>query len=116
MTIIPNQLYHIYNQGNNKEQIFKDRADYLLFLKKYRELIYPIAETVCYSLMPNHFHFLINTTPKSAERVLLGKIESTQLGNGFRLLTSGYANVFNKNMNVLGRYFAKKHRPKILKQ
>lgn len=114
MTIIPNQLYHIYNQGNNKEQIFKDRADYLLFLKKYRELIYPVAETVCYSLMPNHFHFLINTNPKSAEKVLLGRIESTQLGNGFRLLTSGYANEFNKKYERSGSLFRQKTQAKNL--
>jgi putative transposase len=114
MTILPNQLYHIYNQGNNKEQIFKDRADYLLFLKKYREIIHPITETVCYSLMPNHFHFLINTTPKSAEKVLLGKIESTQLGNGFRLLTSGYANEFNKKYDRSGSLFRQKTQAKNL--
>ena len=114
MTIIPNQLYHIYNQGNNKEQIFKDRTDYLLFLKKYREIIHPVAETVCYSLMPNHFHFLINTTPKSSEKVSLGKIESTQLGNGFRILTSGYANEFNKRYKRSGSLFRQKTQAKNL--
>jgi hypothetical protein len=32
MKILPNQLYHIYNQGNNKETIFHEQSDYLRFL------------------------------------------------------------------------------------
>ena len=27
-------LYHIYNQGNNKQKIFFNRENYLFFLKK----------------------------------------------------------------------------------
>ncbi|PIQ18646.1 MAG: hypothetical protein COW66_05230, partial [Flavobacteriaceae bacterium CG18_big_fil_WC_8_21_14_2_50_34_36] len=29
------------------------------FFKKYEEYVYPIAHTLCYCLMPNHFHFLV---------------------------------------------------------
>jgi putative transposase len=114
MKIFEHQLYHIYNQGNNREPIFRERADYLLFLEKYKALINPIAHTVGYCLMPNHFHFLISTTQKSAEKLMLGRIESTQLGNGFRVLSSGYANDFNKKYGRTGSLFRQKTQAKNL--
>ena len=114
MKVLPNQLYHIYNQGNNQETIFHDRNDYLLFLEKTRKLISPFADIVCYSLMPNHFHFLINTNEKSSETVMLGHLSSSQLANGFRLLCSGYANEFNKKYYRTGSLFRQKTQAKNL--
>ncbi|MFN3850812.1 MAG: transposase [Spirosomataceae bacterium] len=114
MQIFPNQLYHIYNQGNNRETIFKDREDYINFLRKYRELVYPIADTICYCLMPNHFHFLINSTTTSSEKFILGNIESVRLGNAFRVLCSSYANDFNKKYSRTGSLFRQKTQAKNL--
>ena len=114
MKIVANQLYHIYNQGNNKEPIFHDKEDYLYFLIKLRERVLPFCQVVNYCLMPNHFHFLINATEKSSELVKLGKIESTQLGNGFRLLCSGYSNEFNKKYGRTGSLFRQKTKAKNL--
>ncbi|MCL4857385.1 MAG: transposase [Flavobacteriales bacterium] len=51
--------YHIYNRANGSEKLFLNEENYLFFLQKYIEYIHPIAETYCYCLMPNHFHFLI---------------------------------------------------------
>ncbi len=48
--------YHILNQGNNGEDIFKEERNYDYFLKKYKEFISPIADTYAWCLMPNHFH------------------------------------------------------------
>ncbi len=52
-------LYHVYNQGNNRRQIFFIDENYLFFLKKIRAFLLPHADFLAYSLMPNHFHFLI---------------------------------------------------------
>jgi REP element-mobilizing transposase RayT len=108
MKVLPNQLYHVYSQGNNQKNIFLERTDYIDFLKKFREKVLPFCEVVNYCLMPNHFHFLINATEKSAEKVQLGKLESTQLNNAFRLLCSGYANDFNKKYGRTGSLFRQK--------
>ena len=54
------QLYHIYNQGNNKQQIFFSHENYLYFLQHYRKTVNPFADTIAYCLMPNHFHFLVH--------------------------------------------------------
>ena len=114
MQIIANQLYHIYNQGNNQETIFKTRDDYIDFLQKTRVLVSPHCQIVNYCLMPNHFHFLINSTDKSAEIVMLGNIISSQLGNGFRRLCSTYANDFNKRNKRSGSLFRQKTQAKNL--
>ena len=36
-----NVVYHIYNQGNNRKQIFFERSHYLLFLRKMRSYLLP---------------------------------------------------------------------------
>jgi len=57
--IQPSTYYHIYNHANGFENIFKEEQNYCFFLEKYQFYISPIADTLAYCLMPNHFHFLI---------------------------------------------------------
>jgi hypothetical protein len=64
--------------------------------------------------MPNHFHFLINTSEKSPETISQGNIEVTQIGNGFRLLSSQYAQDFNKRYNQSGSLFRQKTKSKMM--
>ena len=51
--------YHIYNRGTNGEILFKDEKYYAEFLALYKEYIDPVADTLAYCLMSNHFHLLI---------------------------------------------------------
>ena len=55
------QIYHIYNRGNNRENLFVEPRNYPYFLKQYTKHILPVAETYAYNLLPNHFHFAIRT-------------------------------------------------------
>ena len=52
-------IYHIYNQGNNRQAIFFKRDNYIFFLKKIKELIIPHADILAWCLMPNHFHLMV---------------------------------------------------------
>ncbi|MDD4972623.1 MAG: hypothetical protein PHT07_24595 [Paludibacter sp.] len=52
-------LYHIYNQGNNKIPIFYSQENYLFFLKKVINYILPHADILAWCLMPNHFHLMV---------------------------------------------------------
>jgi putative transposase len=52
-------IYHIYNQGNNKQKIFFHRENYLFFLKKIKTYITPYADILAWTLMPNHFHLMV---------------------------------------------------------
>jgi putative transposase len=114
MQIQADQLYHIYNQGNNKETIFKERADYLSFLNCFRDKVAPHCQVVNYCLMPNHFHFLINATQASAIPVMLGSVKSTALANGFRMLSGAHAHAFNKKYDRSGSLFRQKTKAKLL--
>lgn len=52
-------LYHIFNQGNNRQKIFFTRDNYLFFLTKIKNHILPHADIIAWCLMPNHFHLMI---------------------------------------------------------
>jgi putative transposase len=52
-------IYHIYNQGNNKQKIFFNRENYLFFLRKIKTHILPYADIFAWCLMPNHFHLMV---------------------------------------------------------
>ena len=52
-------IYHIYNQGNNRNPIFFSRENYLFFLKKINRHINPHADVIAWCLMPNHFHLMV---------------------------------------------------------
>lgn len=77
-----NGIYHIYNRGINKQEIYLDKHDYstfLFYLKLYVDDPQNIKEAdllqkrthslrknfsgavslLCYCLMPNHFHFVL---------------------------------------------------------
>lgn len=59
--------YHIYNRGNNRENIFIQERNYEHFLKLYFKYIDPIAETFAYCLLRNHFH--VSVRIKSEEEI-----------------------------------------------
>lgn len=56
------ELYHVYNQGNNRQPIFISRANYLFFLKKMRRQLLRKSHVLAYCLMPNHFHWMLYVT------------------------------------------------------
>ncbi|MBU8892705.1 MAG: transposase [Bacteroidales bacterium] len=53
------KCYHIYNRGNNYENIFIDEKDYQHFLKLFDIYIGSVADTYAWCLMKNHFHILV---------------------------------------------------------
>ena len=59
--LISGRYYHIYNRGTNGEVLFKDQKYYSEFLQLYSKYITPVADTLAYCLMSNHFHFLVRT-------------------------------------------------------
>ena len=84
MEFFENELYHIYNRGNNKQRIFFKPENYLYFLKKVRTYIHPNCDILAYCLMPNHFHFLVNSDKRTiATKPVAGK-ERNVLSEGIR--------------------------------
>lgn len=59
ISLEPEKFYHLYNRGNNKENVFYTEDNYRYFLEKYSKYSDGYLETFAYCLMPNHFHFLV---------------------------------------------------------
>ena len=57
--LIPGYYYHVFNRGNNRQNIFIEARNYDYFLRQYIKYINPVAETMAYCLLRNHFHLLI---------------------------------------------------------
>jgi putative transposase len=55
----PGSFYHIYNRGNNKQEIFFEEKNYHHFLNLFQKYLASFVDVYAYCLMPNHFHFLI---------------------------------------------------------
>jgi len=53
------EYYHIYNRGNNREDVFFEERNYRHFLSLYAKYILPNADTYAYCLLRNHFHLLV---------------------------------------------------------
>jgi putative transposase len=60
-------LYHIYNQGNNRQKIFMERENYLYFLRKISTHVLPFADILAWCLMPNHFHLMVHVNHVEVE-------------------------------------------------
>ena len=56
---VAGNYYHLYNRGNNGEQIFFLPEDYQHFLHRCQECLLPVMDIVAYCLMPNHYRLLV---------------------------------------------------------
>lgn len=108
-------IYHIYNRGINKQDIFLDKRDYSTFLfymklylddpEKVREIdpqkkqsivrksFFEEINLLAYCLMPNHFHLMIK---QNGER---------SISEFMRSLTINYSMYFNNRYKRVGPLF-----------
>ena len=114
MPFVPNNIYHVYNQGNNRQTIFFQRQDYLIFLNLYKRLFSSTASTIAWCLMPNHFHFMIYADERCGAKIKQGGIYLDPITNSIRKLLSGYARIFNHQYKKTGSLFRQKTKAKCL--
>ena len=62
----PGKTYHIYNRSNDRENLFRDYQDHLVFLEKFDFYLSNFLDIYCHNLLPNHFHFLIKLRSEEA--------------------------------------------------
>ena len=104
-------IYHIYNQGNNRQKIFFIRENYLFFLKKIRKYILPYADIMAWCLMPNHFHFMVVVK----HTVLTVGVTSSDadghprtFNDSIGIMLRSYTRAVNKQQNRTGKLFREK--------
>ena len=59
IALAPGHVYHIFNRGNDRGQIFFEPRNYDHFLALYTRYVAPWVDTCAYALIPNHFHLMI---------------------------------------------------------
>ena len=95
------QYYHVYNRGNNSENIFVEEKNYSYFLEKLKKYILPIADVYAYCLLKNHFHIVLRINYKiDLPEKFKGKIHLP-----FSNLFNSYSKSINKAYNRTGSLF-----------
>ncbi|MCL0076475.1 transposase [Dehalococcoidia bacterium] len=89
----PGAVYHVTSRGNNRQDIFLDDDDRIVFL----EIVHQICDRfnwLChaYCQMTNHYHLLVET------------IDPT-LSRGMRQLNGVYTQTFNRHHDRVGHLF-----------
>jgi len=116
MQFDPDNLYHIYNQGNNKQCIFEQAEEYNFFLWLIRKNLLPFSEILAYCLMPNHFHIMIYADERSKTRIKQGGLFIDPITNSFRKTLSSYTRVKNEKSGKSGSLFRQKTKAKCLSE
>lgn len=93
--------FHIYNRGINREKLFYRHAHYLIFLRRYQQLLEEHVETYAYCLLPNHFHFLIRVNDSNMPG------NEKMVSNKLNILFSKHALMINNQYNRYGSLFCK---------
>ncbi len=94
--LVAGEYYHIYNRGNNRQDVFFEEENYVFFLRRLREHLTqpddPFVTLVAYCLMPNHFHLLLQ--PRDDD-----------LSHHLQLFSISYTKAINKRYNRVGALF-----------
>ncbi|MBI4313572.1 MAG: transposase [Candidatus Omnitrophica bacterium] len=104
--LVDNGIYHIFNRGNDRRNLFATDIDYRRFLQQLQAgLVHYGGALYHYCLMPNHFHFLLKIEKGND---LAAFMHQTQLG---------YARYFKKTRAYAGHVFQERFRsPRIAQE
>lgn len=103
---LPDQYYHFYNRGNNRQAVFFERDNYLYFLRGLKKYLREYVEILVYCLMPTHYHILVrirqtSDVPKNSETSeVSGKVSLAMQKFGI-----SYTKAINKRFGRVGALF-----------
>lgn len=107
-------VYHVYNQGNNRQKLFFSRKNYLFFTKKIRTHILPHADILAWCLMPNHFHLMLYvhtldiTSRVTHQTTPSHQLSKNALSNSIGVLLRSYTRAINIQQDTSGSLFRQK--------
>ncbi|WP_417213687.1 transposase [Bizionia sp.] len=97
-------FFHLYNRGNNDENIFLEQENYSYFLILMKKYLLSVADVYSYCLLPNHFHIIIKFKEESQQEV--GKNNSKiSLHQPISNMMNAYTKAINKRYNRRGSLF-----------
>jgi putative transposase len=112
MNLEKSYIYHIYNQGNNRQKIFFQHRNYEFFREKISTHVKPYADILAYCLMPNHFHLMVLVKELELPKISEGFAQSEALAylsinQSIGIMLRSYTNAINKQENRSGALFRK---------
>jgi putative transposase len=90
----PEHFYHIYNHAVSNDNCFINPSDYYFFLEKFKKYACPFFDLHAYTLMPNHFHLVVNS--HSPERMKETLEDYYQQKHGLYKWSKGKENMESK--------------------
>ena len=65
-------IYHVVNRGNNRQPVFKDKDDFLVFLRVLKKFKDKYAfKLYAFCLMNNHYHLILEPTqPRTLSKII----------------------------------------------
>lgn len=113
--LLSGNIYHVVSRAIGNEKIFIEEENYRFFLRRFDKYIFPVADTLCYNLLPNHFHFMVQIKPEEdllplflAKKPSRQQTESWQpdfVMQQFSNLLNSYTKAFNEKYNRKGALF-----------
>ncbi len=100
---VPNEYYHIYNRGNNREQIFFEETNYLYFLRGLKKHVDPVTTIVAYCLMPNHYHLVVRVKDTEQTSEVLHPL--TPFSRAMKNFLISYTKGINERYSRVGTLF-----------
>jgi len=99
--------YHIFNRGNNYENIFLENEDYSKFLEYTNIFITSIAEIYAWALLGNHFHFLLKIKDENE----IGYLNSNHANSDDLMLKWKTVTLIDKDHKIPNKLYARKPSP-----
>jgi len=114
MPFIEGHIYHVYNQGKNRNLLFHSREDYLVFVRYLRREISTVCHLLAWCLMPNHFHLMIRTDARCSVLANHGSMLIDPVSSGIRRMLSSTTRVLNTRHGFSGSMFRQGTKKKCL--
>lgn len=108
LSFLPGQIYHVYNRGNYRENIFLEDRNYHYFMTLYQKYLTPVVDTFAFNLLPGHFHLGIRAKD---EADLVGQKPIHQC---FSNMLNAYTKSMNKMYGRRGSLFEKHLKRKLV--
>lgn len=101
--VVPHQLHHIIQIGNDRQAIFRDADDYAAFLRWLREAAKQFKVAIhTYVLMPDHLHLLASPT------------DSVGLGRMMQWIGRHYVPYFNSKYRRTGTLWQGRYKTTVI--
>jgi coproporphyrinogen III oxidase/REP element-mobilizing transposase RayT len=95
-------FYHIYNRGVNSTELFRNDENMSYFLSLVEKYLSESIDILCYCLLNNHFHFVVEIKNENASQT-------------FSNLFNAYSKAFNRQNSRTGTLFERPFQRKIIK-